>query len=232
MNRAALMNPVTIAAYAAQRVLRNTTATAMTTTMAWIVPATTTAAGEASRPRRRSPTPTERARIRRRRTRRSSCATTRGASSSSFRDHRTGSTAALLATACGPRGSHLRRREWRRREARAIRRRAAGRSCGALGVLKTGCHRARRVLDDDACRIAGARPHELLELSHHRRVHDQVAERPDRGHVRGTEESVRLHVDGHLGAEAAALVRNSPDVEDGVDGLVGDLHRPLVLEQE
>src|SRR5439155_14733566 len=37
-------------------------------------------------------------------------------------------------------------------------------------------------------------------LPEHCGIDDQVPERPDRGHVRGPEHTVRLHVDGHVGA--------------------------------
>jgi hypothetical protein len=60
----------------------------------------------------------------------------------------------------------------------------------------------------------------------HRRVDDQVPERPDRGHVGGTEQSVWLHVDGHMGAEPARLVRDPANVHHPVHGPVGDLRRP------
>ena len=41
--------------------------------------------------------------------------------------------------------------------------------------------------------VAGAGPPLPPDLSHHRRVDDQVPERPDRGHVGVPEQSVRLH---------------------------------------
>src|SRR5437879_1764056 len=44
------------------------------------------------------------------------------------------------------------------------------------------------------------------ELSYRRRIHDQVAERLDRGHVAPPEQSVRLDEDRHLAAVAARLV--------------------------
>src|SRR5207244_2884272 len=52
MNSAAVANPATIAAYGAHRVRRNTRTTAIRTTTVPMLPATITAVGEASRPRR------------------------------------------------------------------------------------------------------------------------------------------------------------------------------------
>ena len=57
-------------------------------------------------------------------------------------------------------------------------------------------------------------------------VDEQVPERPDRGHVDGPEASVRLHEDGHLAAVAAGSVRDPAEVQDSVDGPVGDLPPP------
>ena len=73
--------------------------------------------------------------------------------------------------------------------------------------------------------------HALLDLPHHRRVDDQVAEGPDRRHVGVPEQPVRLHLDRHLAAIAAGPVRDPAEVHDPVDGPVGDLRGPLVVEQ-
>jgi hypothetical protein len=67
--------------------------------------------------------------------------------------------------------------------------------------------------------------------SDERRVHEQVPQRPDRGHVGGSEQTVWLHQDCHLGPEAAGLVRDPGDVYDPVHGSVRDLRGPFVLGQ-
>src|SRR5687767_14326055 len=77
------------------------------------------------------------------------------------------------------------------------------RSGNALSTIQPG---TTKQLGVRRCRIAGACPPVPLDLSHQRRVHDQVRERPDRGHVAGPEQPAGLHVDGHLAAVAARLV--------------------------
>ena len=80
--------------------------------------------------------------------------------------------------------------------------------------------------------VCGPRARQLRPIcSHHLRVDDEVPERPDRGHVGDPEQSVRLRVDGHLAAVAARPVRDPADVHDAVHGPVGDLRRPLVVDQ-
>ena len=69
------------------------------------------------------------------------------------------------------------------------------------------------------------------DLPEHPRVHELVAERPDRRHVGGPEQSVRFRVDGHLAAVATLLAPHPADVQHPVNGLVGDLRSPLVVEQ-
>ena len=76
-------------------------------------------------------------------------------------------------------------------------------------------------------RVAWPRPPGLPDLAHDRRIHDQVPERPDRGHV-CARQSVRLDVDGHLGAVTTVPVGNPADVYDAMHGPVDDLRRPLV----
>src|SRR6266581_2382053 len=80
-------------------------------------------------------------------------------------------------------------------------------------------------------RIAGQRPPAPPDLPQHRRVHDQVPERPDRGHVAGPEQPVGLDEDGHLAAVAAGPVWNPAEVHDPVNGPVDDLRGPLVAGQ-
>src|SRR5262245_61156254 len=75
------------------------------------------------------------------------------------------------------------------------------------------------------------RPPFPLNPSYRRRVHDQVPERPDRGHVRGSEQTVWPHKDSHLAAVAVRAVRDPTEVHDPVHGPVGDLRRPLIVEQ-
>ena len=62
-------------------------------------------------------------------------------------------------------------------------------------------------------------------LSQHRGIDDEVAERLDRGHVRGSEQTVRFHEDSHL-ALAAGLVRHTTDVHDAVHGSVRGYRPP------
>src|SRR5215472_19242692 len=77
----------------------------------------------------------------------------------------------------------------------------------------------------------GCRPPVPPHLSQHRWIDDQVPERPDRGDVSGAEQSIWLHVDGHMGAEPASIVRDPANVHHPMHGPVGDLCCPLVLEQ-
>src|SRR6266571_4095955 len=81
------------------------------------------------------------------------------------------------------------------------------------------------------CRIAGERPPASPDLPQHRRVHDQVPERRDRGHVDGPEQPVWLDEDGHLAAVAAGPIWNPAEVHYPVNGPVDDLRRPLVAGQ-
>src|SRR6476659_5915412 len=60
------------------------------------------------------------------------------------------------------------------------------------------------------------------DVPEHRRVHDQVPERLDRGEVALPEKAVGLHVDGHLSPVAAGSLPDPPHVRDPVDGPVGD----------
>src|SRR5215211_513051 len=69
------------------------------------------------------------------------------------------------------------------------------------------------------------------DLSHQRRVHDQVPKRPDRRHVGAPEQPVPLHENGHLAVVAAGPVRDPADVHHPVHGPVDDLGGPLVVEQ-
>src|SRR6266568_609032 len=83
---------------------------------------------------------------------------------------------------------------------------------------------------------AGARvgiepPPGPLGLSHQQRVHDQVPERPDHGHVAGPEQPVWLDEDGHLAAVAAGPGPDPAEVHDPVNGAVDDLRGPLVAGQ-
>ncbi len=78
----------------------------------------------------------------------------------------------------------------------------------AVGVVQDDGARAGRRLDDGRCRTplrhlrgrrrrlvrARAGPPGTTDLAHHRRVHDQVPKRLDRGHVGAAERTVRLHV--------------------------------------
>src|SRR5271170_3450376 len=81
------------------------------------------------------------------------------------------------------------------------------------------------------CRTAGQRLPAPPDLPQHRRVHDQVPERPDRGHVAGPEQPVWLDEDGHLAAVAAGPVWNPAEVHDPVNSPVDDLRGPLVAGQ-
>ena len=69
------------------------------------------------------------------------------------------------------------------------------------------------------------------DVTHHRRVHDQVPERLDRGQVAGAEQPVRLHQHGHLATVAARPVRDPAEVQHPVHRLVGDLRSELVVEE-
>jgi hypothetical protein len=62
-------------------------------------------------------------------------------------------------------------------------------------------------------------------------VAEQVPERPDHGHVCGSQQSVRLDEHSHLAAVAARIVGHPAEVQDSVHGLVGDLRRPPVVGQ-
>src|SRR5215475_3731088 len=77
----------------------------------------------------------------------------------------------------------------------------------------------------------GGRPPVAPHLSQHRWIDDQVPERPDRGDVSGAEQSIWLHVDGHMGAEPASIVRDPANVHKTMHGPVGVICCPLVLEQ-
>jgi len=57
-----------------------------------------------------------------------------------------------------------------------------------------------------------------------------VPEGRDRGHVGAPEQSLWLHVHGHLAAVAASLVWDPAKVHDAVNGSVDDLRGELVVE--
>ena len=83
----------------------------------------------------------------------------------------------------------------------------------------------------DRCPRSGRRPPGPPDLAQHRRVHDQMPEGPDRGHVAGPEQSVRLDVDGQLAPVTTVSVGHPADVHDSVNGPIDDLRRPLVSDQ-
>src|SRR5207247_4449927 len=91
------------------------------------------------------------------------------------------------------------------------------------GALPSNPRVLRSSRDLRRCRLAAPCAPVALDLSESWRVHDQVAERPDRAHVAPAEEAVRLHEDGHLAAVAARVVLDPADVHEPVHRLVGDL---------
>src|SRR5262245_16687673 len=67
------------------------------------------------------------------------------------------------------------------------------------------------------------------DVSHHQRIHHEVAERGDRRQISDAKRPVRPHKYCHLAATTADTVWHPTDVHDAVHGLVRDLQRELVV---